>query len=773
MLAARRTYRTSAPRWWLLRRLLSNDNNKINIQDTLRKAAAGDLTHKEKPIPKLAGRVKHVPGLEHQSSRSKRAPWDALSEQEPEMVEDESVWGGEQQGGSSNTVMATTASSDQLGKSAQSMDVLLQLYANDPRCYWNEADYDEVQTENSGMLLEGGNEMNGRTDQSLSLLSKPSDMEDRQDMDADEEDISEEDDKADSNKKVVSASERDSNAITSPKDPDYEKWLDFADIIQALGKDSENDPMQNLSPVQIEEFQDRLSTIRDGIDMWNPDPQYMYMSERYENPHPDLMREPVPHFPKNRLRPPLSFVERYTRFIYVTGLLPVDFDADLTNSTHRFMLQKSIASLFRDVDSSQVWPTNLQSGFIGFERATDAVTALASGPDPKFHSRPPMFSTLSNELAETHKDFGSRETTLLLEYLPKRRYTSVSLLRDLFPPNTEIGEAYHTVTAEDIKFISSSKALIRFQSVDQAVSILQRSKLIMDQLHNTVGRYPIQVFRARRELVHAGFGPFPLRQEERKLGPRLIVQGDMPTQPFYHSHADCLLAINVDPSWTAADILARVQEYCTQKLSGSVEFVTSESGERTGQAYIGFDLPGEADAALEALGSMVQWGDRTTILKRVRDRKYPHCTYQGPERRPDRPADTLLDDLDNWEQFVDAEDVQKIYDAGISKDVLNDALRSIRYSNRTFGPLDSAMREESLEPEKETGQQYRDIVKLYIETLLECLPNPDAGTIEDMNIPDTYLKLHQPNEEIDLSIFEKEKERVAAQSKFRSQGQHP
>ena len=774
MLAAART---ASRRSWIRRggvsRHLSNQKGSggrgINAQETLRKAAAGELTHKNPPIPKLMGRTKHVASLQHQSSRDSKQAWDLLDEQSGGGG---GGGGGDSWGGGSpwddNPGTTPPASKAVMDRSVQSMELLLMQYANDPRYYWNEEDYDPI---DETQLLEA--EPSPPPPRQLEASSDPEvKVTDAEEIPNDEEPLDETEDDGvldpdAKSKDIVAAAKENKEAVV---DPIYDKWLDTADIIQALAKDEETDPLQNMSMGQLAEFKKNMETIKEGADMWDPDPQHMYFSERYENPHPDSKREPKPNFPRNRSQPPITFVERFSRFIYVTGLCPLDFNADLANPVHQNLIKKSIAGLF-EVDSSQVWPTNLNSGFIGFNDAPSAIMALVSGPSPDHHSRPPIFSTQSEEMAEKHKDFGSKETTLVLENLPKQRFTSASLLRELFPPNSEIGEAYHNVKPGDIKFVSSTKALIRFQSIDESVSILHQSKILTDRLQE-IGRYRIRMFRARRELVHAGYGAFPLREEGRKLGPRLLVHGDMPTRPFYLSHAECLLAVNIDPSWSAQDISARVQEHCTMKRdpTGSVEFVTCEQGHRTGQAYIGFDLPGEADAALKAFGPTVRWGDRMVILKRTKDRKYPHQEYKGPERRLDRPTEALLDDLNNWEKFVDPADVQKLYDAGITKQVLDDALRAIRWNNATFGQLDSAMREESLEPEKETGQQYRDLVQLYIETLIECLPNPNAENLEDMNIPDVYHSLFQPGEDIDMGIFEKELEKQAAQQKFRTTG---
>jgi hypothetical protein len=70
----------------------------------------------------------------------------------------------------------------------------------------------------------------------------------------------------------------------------------------------------------------------------------------------------------------------------------------------------------------------------------------------------------------------------------------------------------------------------RFSSQEQADSIVD-SLLIRDRLEE-VAQFSIRLYRARRELVHAGFGG-PIRGwEERKMGPRLIVDGEMPLKYY-------------------------------------------------------------------------------------------------------------------------------------------------------------------------------------------------------------------------------------------------
>ena len=84
--------------------------------------------------------------------------------------------------------------------------------------------------------------------------------------------------------------------------------------------------------------------------------------------------------------------------------------------------------------------------------------------------------------------------------------------------------------------------------------------------------------------------------------------------------------------------------------------------------------------------------------------------------------------------------------------LLDEAFRTIRYRNATFGPLDSAMRSEALQPEREFGGMYKEMVQLYIKALKECIATPE-------DVGDIYKALHFPDEQIDLTIFDREKNR--------------
>jgi RNA recognition motif-containing protein len=185
---------------------------------------------------------------------------------------------------------------------------------------------------------------------------------------------------------------------------------------------------------------------------------------------------------------------------------------------------------------------------------------------------------------------------------------------------------------------------------------------------------------------------------------------------------------------------------------GSIEMVTCESGLPTGRAYVGFDSVGEAQAAMKELKGAIRINNRVAKLRLVRDRIPPGKTHVPISSRPERQVEDLLDDLQNWEQHADPDDLAYVLEHGVSKDVLSEALRGIRYHNQTFGPLDSGMPSENLETGKARGEEYRELVRMYVSTLRECIATPD-------DVGMMYESLHMEGQPIDLSIFEQEKVR--------------
>jgi hypothetical protein len=486
----------------------------------------------------------------------------------------------------------------------------------------------------------------------------------------------------------------------------------------------------------------------------------------YYRQTPANQREPIPDFPKNRQpHPPIEYVESHNRFIYVTGLPPLVVNGeqgDLENPVHRSFLEKLVAQL-ANVDSSQVWPVNTTSAFVGFPSPRAMADALKEGPSEKVLSYTPHINLLS-AVPEADNPFADTEAdrVVQLTYIPPG-HTPSSLLRILLPPDSELETMYgkSVDASKDVYFLSSTKVLLRFASVDEAKSFVS-SSFLPPRLED-FGMYRVRYFRARRELVHSGFTGPANDDELRVMGPRLFVDGDMPSKDFFQSHPRCIHVRQLDPLEQNVELLTDLFQPFSElpRQAGSIELVTCEAGFPTDRAYIGFDLPGEAEACMRQCKGMIRVGDRKLLLRLVNDRGIPGTPLYRAEKRPARPVEELWDDLNNWEKYVDPADIEYLDQHGVSKLVIDEALRKIRRFNPSFGPLDRGLRSEALEPETAPGDLFKEVVVYYVQTLKECVATPE-------NPGYAYEALFMPDEPIDLSIFDKWEKRKAEIEAIRS-----
>jgi len=589
---------------------------------------------------------------------------------------------------------------------------------------------------------------------------------------------------------------------------DYDTWFEQNhDLMQLAENDNLGfieDAMEEMSAKEREEFEKDYYSVGNirmmngravsgagGMD-YDTGKRTKWQMATHKKPHPDSAREPIPNIPASRQQPSLEFVETYRRFLYVFGL-PVLDPGDgsrptLRNPVHFEQMRKELARVtgINAPTLEAFYPATPHSGYVGFDSTEALAAALVNGPAEGQVCRPPVWSVYNNTTEDyptrqdpdkiqafvngnknndTSDNNNSNNNVLVLSLIP-RNHTCASLLKALFPPGTAVGDAYNQVSTNDIYFLNNTTALVRFSTAQEAESALH-SQLVATQLRDSPqlgSAYRIRYQIARREMVFSGWrGPYIGRIEVRKLGRKLIVDGDMPTKDFYISHADTVLVWNLDPAVSKWELSQLVQPYSTLRrdVDGSIEMVTCEDYLPTGQAYIGFDYPGDADAMLEALGQSCKMGDRTIHFKKMKNRSVLGQPYKGPERRPDRTVEELWRDLDGWERFVDPADLETLEKNGIEKWVLDDAFRVIRYKNETFGAFDQGMRRESLQPELERGQQYKTIVQEYVAQLLECLPTREKpGAI--------YEALHFPDQPIDTSIFDHEVERKKVLRAYRA-----
>jgi hypothetical protein len=478
---------------------------------------------------------------------------------------------------------------------------------------------------------------------------------------------------------------------------------------------------------------------------------------RYTNPHPESIREPIPDVPPTRVNPSEAFVDSHMRFIYVWGLPPLMVDGkpgDMENPLHCLEIQKTVAALV-GVTRENVSAASLTSAFVGLPSAVDQRVALAIGPTVQVIESAVMISKYKPNADDKKLAFAkdSADSLVLLENLPVG-FTPSILAETLFPRGSEVGEVHGNITTADVVMLSPNSAVLKYESADVAEQAIKSS--IVKQRLTEFGQHRIRYSKARRELVYTGLHGGPDGQDRlRKVGSRLIVDGDMPTKKFFLSHAGGLLLRNLDPSVTKQEICDFFQAYCTVKrdVEGSIEFLTCHAGLPTGRAYVGFDELGEAEAAMSALsakgGRIVagNLGPNAVVVKSVKEL---HKVKR--EKRQSRSEEEILDSLHNWEQYVDPADIDELVKLGISKEALDESLRAIRYQNPTFASLDQALRSETIDPNVEVGGMYRQLVQEYISTLKECIATPEnPGLI--------YESLFHPGEEIDTEIFEDEVDR--------------
>lgn len=531
-------------------------------------------------------------------------------------------------------------------------------------------------------------------------------------------------------------------------------------------EDDDDDQGYYVKPRDRPAWYNSVSTLEEtgetGGDFWQALKKHPthYAEMRLYNMHPESKRIPQPHYPPNRVHPSEDFVNSFSRFVYVTGLPPVMSEEGMNlrkpsvlGTLQQQEIQKIVTRLF-GVVAEQVYPANETSAFIGFDSTQERDSVLKRGPKEKELVKPMTMSNYApsegDEMTEFIKN-ASQGTLAKIDNVPPERYSRTTFARDLFPSNSELSAAYQ-ISAENVVFPSPTTALIRFESAEQAESALG-SEFVASRLEK-LGKYPVRLFKARRDIVYDRMGG-PAKQDEIwKLGPKLIVDGDMPSKHFYLSHAGAILLRGLDRASLSKESLAEFFQPFSRTIrdvKGSIEFVTCEKGLSTDRAYIGFDFLGEAETVMDTFSGRAKIGDSLVKMKLVKDRWRPNTPKR--QQRPERSEEEILKNLNDWEQYVDPEDIKYLEENGVPKQVLDESLRGMRFYNRSFGSLDWAMRDEKLEPEKESGDDYRGLVQMYVSTLKECIATPE-------NPGEIFKALHFPGEPLDLSIFEREKKRT-------------
>ena len=483
--------------------------------------------------------------------------------------------------------------------------------------------------------------------------------------------------------------------------------------------------------------------------------------------HADSRREPRPTFPRERTLPDAEFVDRYKGYLFVTGLVPHLDDStgevkDIDEVTHRQTVEEEVAKLFEGVKSVDVWPATSTSAYVGFKTKLNAKKAMIDSAKKGLlrvvHEVALRRYKCKQEgsISEEKEKFVAAspmgvESILKVTGLPEN-ITSAELLQSMFPPGSKIDALFGPLTKDDYHRASSTTALINLASADLVSKALKSRNIASNA--SEVGKRSIQVLRAKRERVFAGWIGTHRTFAGSKLGARLIVTGDVPPNDMFLSHHDMLHISGLPSDVTLDDLAVFFQPFSADRrdVYGSGHIVRCSQGMPTGSAYVGFELPGEIEKVKEMYkDGKATIGGAEVLFRPVRDKLLRRGVRS--QVRPSRTAEELRRDLRDWERHVDPKDIQYLEDNGIEKGVLDEIMITLRHHNRTFAASDQAVSGEKLYQERKTGHHYRDMVRHYIRELKSCI-----GTKEDPGL--LYWGMHYPDQEIDLRIFEEEENRI-------------
>ena len=226
------------------------------------------------------------------------------------------------------------------------------------------------------------------------------------------------------------------------------------------------------------------------------------------------------------------------------------------------------------------------------------------------------------------------------------------------------------------------------------------------------------------------------------------------------SHHSMLHVSGLPSDVSLQDLASFFQPLSTDSrdVLGSGRIVRCARGVPTAtDAYVGFELPGEIDRAVAALGARASIGGADVVLTAVADRRQLRRGVRETSR-PERAVDELRSDLDDWERHVDPADLAELEALGVRKDVLDEVMRTLRHGNRTFAAADQAIAGERLYEDHAPGGHYREVVQTYLDVVRSC-----AGTREEPGL--LYEAMFEPDMDVDTRLFDMEVERIGEQRK--------
>ena len=275
---------------------------------------------------------------------------------------------------------------------------------------------------------------------------------------------------------------------------------------------------------------------------------------------------------------------------------------------------------------------------------------------------------------------------------------------------------------------------------------------------------------------------------------------------------------------TKRELAKQLQKYCHQPIDiyGSIEIVLDMNGENVGRCYVGFDEVHEMEDVMNDLGRCfgveTNYGgggsggngkggchfipmngenkdgdinnDKPSLIhiRPVQQMKLANKDNTNTNnnnnnnsytRGPIPTGTQLYDSLHHgWEEHVSNDDLSMLEDAGIDKSVLEEAFAATRHGNNaTFG-IDGDLVGSNNQilgdrsgynggkgsrglpilngkerPPSAGGIRFKEFVQMYVETLREVCATKDKPG-------DMYEALFVEGEEIDLSLFDHEEERL-------------
>ena len=447
----------------------------------------------------------------------------------------------------------------------------------------------------------------------------------------------------------------------------------------------------------------------------------------------------------------------------------------------RQSLVESIADIM-GVDALDVFPTTMTSGYVRYRSFEEAQTAVTSSQPKRLTDialdMSPAVTGGDNDGDDGDGDdeaengaasvsasaFRGADPASLVKLTNITPGTTKHTIAKVFLPEGSTLSAKFdnlVITADSVDFVNPTTALVLLPSAAVAQSLLESQDMQHHLKSDLKHKWHVKVFPAKRSKIRDGYaGPNRSRPMYKQSDNQMVVAGEVPTTQFFLGHSDVIHLRNLSPAVTKKDLSAFFQPFSTdyRDESGSIEFVQDADGLRTDRAYVGFDLPGEADKVFEAFASgraQISAGRdgavSTVSMSKVKERVIRRGSKA--DRPGPRGEEELLDDLHNWERHVDPEDLQALNELGITRDILDEIFVTLRYQNETFAAADQARKGERSHPEYARGDHYRRMVRLYAKTLLEVSVTPEEpGLLYEGMFPD--------NAEVDMTIFDDEKERI-------------